>query len=113
MQIKLNVNLIDKNQIKEESYKRNDGSLVSNKVIMLESKTLREEKVIATSKDGTKQLIKTGFISMPDTKNPDGSYTKGLIIGDIQEWRLVNIEQSPVEIQKIDTGEIDPNDVPF
>lgn len=111
MQIKLKLNLIDKTQIKEESYKKQDGTVQTDKVIMLEFKNLREEKIIATSKNGEKQLVKTGFIALPDTKNPDNTYTKGEIIGDVQEWREINkAEPSSRE----DYGEfINPDDIPF
>lgn len=113
MQIKLKLNLIDKTQIKEESYKKQDGTLVSDKVIMLEYKLLREEKIIATSKNGEKQLVKTGFIALPDTKNADNSYTKGEIIGDVQEWREVNPTQVEIPSSSRDTGEVSPDDLPF
>ncbi len=113
MQIKLKLNLIDKTQIKEESYKKQDGTVQTDKVIMLEFKNLREEKIIATSKNGEKQLVKTGFIALPDTKNPDNTYTKGEIIGDVQEWREINKVETPSSRETNDTGEAEAGDIPF
>jgi hypothetical protein len=113
MQIKLNLNLIDKSKITEENYTRKDGVVVNNKVILLDIRDLKEEKIVATSKDGSKELVKTGFITHPSIKNLDGSYTNGTIIGDAQEWRFINQDTVSACGEDISTGGVDPSDLPF
>ena len=112
MQIKLNLNLIDKSKIVDESYTRKDGTVVNNKVITLDIKDLKEEKVIATSKDGNKELVKTGFIAHASVKNPDGTYTNGSIVGDAQEWRNKNQDTGDYG-DDIITGEVLDLNLPF
>lgn len=78
--ITLDVTKIDKTQIKERTYINKGGVEVTVKDLNLEVVPLKEKKFIKDTPKGA--LYKTHFVAHASTKNDDGSYENGAIIGD-------------------------------
>lgn len=80
IKIVLDVTKIDKTQIKERTYTNKSGGEVTVKDLNLEVIPLKEKKFIKETEKGN--LYKTHFVAHQSTKNDDGTYENGAIIGD-------------------------------
>ena len=104
--IQIDVTKIDKAQIKDGKYlKLEVVELKEPKDVTRADKSL----VTGTKQDGTAwKLVKTHFVSMESTKNDDGTWNNGTIIGDASKFEDVDpTETKPQE------STIADEDIPF
>ena len=111
LRLQIDVTKIDKKQIKERTYINKGGVEVTAKDLNLELVPLKEKKFIADTEKGT--LYKTHFVAHQSTKNDDGTYDNGAIIGDgiTFEFKDEVNSKSNIPVQARET--IDPEDIPF
>lgn len=106
LKLQIDVTKIDKTQIKERTYINKGGVEVTVKDLNLEVIPLKERKFIKETEKGS--LYKTHFVAHQSTKNDDGTYENGAIIGD-----GITFEPKGESIPPQAREEINPDDVPF
>lgn len=107
--IQIDVTKIDKKQIK-------DGKYLKLEVVELKEPkdvTRADGSVVTGSKqDGTAwKLVKTHFVTMESTKNQDGSWNNGTIIGEATKF--ADLDPTPSNTIEYPVDTIDPLDIPF
>jgi len=114
LSLRLNLGKIDKTKITPRSYTNQAGVEITEQNYDIEICPLKVEKLI---KEGdTWALWKVGFATEKSTKNADGSYNNGNILGDVTEMR--NKQTSESVIPSVEgagyTGEVaKTDDIPF
>ncbi len=112
IKITVDVTKIDKKEIK-------DGKYLTLEVVELnEAKDVTRKDgttVSGTKTDGTPwKLIKTHFVSHESTKNPDGTWANGTIIGDASKFVDVVVAKPTSSGIPYPTHNEEPDfDVPF
>ena len=112
--LRIDLKKIDKNKAIPRVYTNQAGVEVTEFNYDVDVLPLRQEKLI---KEGdTWALWKVGFVSEKSTKNADGSYNNGNIIGESTEMRTKQTSEpvSPSVTPKGYEGEVaDTSDIPF
>lgn len=108
LKLQIDVTKIDKTQIKERTYINKGGVEVTVKDLNLEVIPLKDKKVIKETDKGI--MYKTHFVAHQSTKNEDGSYNNGAIIGDGITFEFKGEYNVP---QQAKDDSIDPDSIPF
>lgn len=113
LSLKINLSQLDKTKIEVREYQNQAGETVTEKNYPCELIPLKAEKVVKVAQDYT--IIKVAFIADKSTKNADGTYTNGNIIGEAIEFRKPQVASSPVKTSSFDptTGAVNVDDIPF
>jgi hypothetical protein len=114
IKLTLDVTKIEKDKILSRTYINKGGVEVTVKDLNLEVVPLKEKKFIKDTEKGT--LYKTHFVAHASTKNDDGTWDNGSIIGDgiTFEPKGDNVPpQAREDGIKFPDDEINPNDIPF
>lgn len=113
--IKINIDKIDRNKIKTRTYKNAAGIDVTVKEYEVELMPIREEKVVHSTPEY--DIVKVGFLSERSVKNASRGWDNGTIIGDAVEIRNKEKpkEKDPFDdIVQDDTGDaVNVDDIPF
>lgn len=109
--IKLNIDKIDRSKIKSRSYKNKSGIDVTVREYEVEIIPIREEKVVHST--DKYDFVKIGFASDRSVKRPDGKWDDGTILGDAVEIRSKTAGERTVNMDDIDDGSINVDDIPF
>lgn len=109
LKLQIDVNKIDKTKILPRTYINKGGVEVTVKDLNLEVVPLKEKKFIKDTPKGT--LYKTHFVAHQSTKNEDGTYDNGAIIGDGITFEPK--ESAEERASKPSAGDIDPDSIPF
>jgi hypothetical protein len=114
LKLQIDVTKIEKDKIIPRTYINKGGVEVTVKDLNLEVVPLKEKKFIKDTEKGT--LYKTHFVAHASTKNDDGTWNNGSIIGDgiTFEPKGDNVPpQAREDGIKFPDEDINPDDIPF
>jgi len=119
--VRINIDKIDKTKIKSRTYKNAVGVMVTVRELEVEILPIREEKIVHTTAEY--DFVKVGFMSDKSVKNANGTWDNGTPLGDAIEIRKKAVAPEPVVELDIfgdpvpeaeDTGAVpNPDDIPF
>lgn len=114
LKLQIDVTKIDKTLIVDRKYTNKEGVEVTVKDLNLEVIPLKEKKVIKETDKGI--IYKTHFVAHASTKNDDGTYNNGAIIGDGISFEFKDTQSVPPQAKEDSNypkEDINPDDIPF